>query len=353
MSTAKTLICILLPVLFVTACSKDINSDHPVDNLSRQANVILQLNASCSKAVLLAANEKNMAVNFNWPAFQPGNGIAENYTVEVDIAGNGFTEPIDIASTNNKTISFSVAALNAQLRKISIPGNLTRFEFRVRLNRPNAAPQYSQGIALEASTYDVYNEYAASSTFRLPGNYQDWQVDIAPKAVSVKGDGEYEGFINMSVPKPMFVMVKGVTTFEYSNMYFDLGEGKFGPGKYIFLLPDNGVYKVSLSTQTYKWSTTRIDQFSVHGTATAQSDLDMDYDANSQTWSAVVNLGAGGFSFRANHSDKIRLGSNSGTTAGSLQSNGDVINVKTAGKYKLVLSVLNAGNYSYGLQRIP
>ena len=342
---------VIAGMLSVTGCQKDVTAEIQPATTHASTNTTPQLTASCSRVLLFEGNAKSSAIDFSWPAFSTNNA-AERYTIEAALAGDQFSNPVQIATTNSRSMNITVADLNHHLRNLSIPGVPARFEFRILMRRETGDVTYSQGVGVEVSTYDEYKDYPASSIFRLPGNYQNWDVYTAPQAISANADGEYEGYVKMFGDKPLFVLVKGATSFDYANMYYDIGNGKFGKGQYVFMLPADGIYKVNLSTNSKQWVCTRIENFSLYGSATDQSDLAMEYNNATQTWSATINLKAGDFSFRANRNDKIRLGAVKDDEPGSLESNGSNINVKATGKYRVVLSVLSAGNYKYGLQRV-
>lgn len=346
-----------LTVWAATGCQKELDVQKMAPVTTAKAMFIaLELKTSSSRAELHAGNAKNTAVCFTWPSFT-GSAPNQTYTIEADLAGSQFSTPIEIGSTNKQSLGFTVAELNSYLRKISVAESLTRFEFRVRMNCGDAAPLYSQGAAIDISTYDLWKDFPALSTFRVPGNYGNWDFNTAPLAVSPQDDGEYEAYIDMNitgmqVSNPMFFLVKGYPTLTEGNMFFDIGSGKFGPGKYVFQAPVSGIYKLNFSTNTNKWNCAYISGFSIYGSAAGNADVQMEYSNATKTWSLTTNLDAGDFYFRANRANRIRLGTNNKDLPGALQADGDNIRISTPGKYKLTLSVLSAGNYRYGLQRI-
>lgn len=343
---------ISLVMLTITGCQKNFDTEVQAEGPADKPIIAPQLAASVSKTVLLARNAGNTAVSFSWPAFA-GEGNGEHYAIEMDMAGEQFAHAVLIDTTSGHRLTLTVGALNQQLRKKSTPGAIAQFEFRIRMDRRGAAPVYSKCATVEASSYDEYREFPASETFLLPGNYQNWQVETAPKIVSPAADGAYEGYVYMPAAKPMFLLVKNDTQSGDLNVYYDLGEGRFGKGQDAFVLPSDGVYKVKLNLNTNQVSAVRIDEFSMHGNAVAKQDIAMVYDANAQTWSLTTDLAPGNFYFRSNASEQDKLGADNQDMVGSLRSDGAPISVRQAGKYKIVLSVLNAGNYRYTMQRIP
>jgi hypothetical protein len=346
------LVLITLIVIFVTGCQKEIRTDTGLTVISatrvRTASEV-QLASTCSELRLVASNAKNTAVRFDWPAFRD-DGAGEIYALEADIAGGNFRDPMEIGHTAIRSIEFSVARLNELLRRRSIPGVSVEFEFRIRMKHGCTPLVYSSSATMRVSTYDVLRELPVSSTMFICANFRNWQLPTEDKLVSVKNDEEYEGFINMPDPSPQFVLVKYAEDNKDLTIYTDMRDGRFGKGYYAFDFVGAGIYKINLSGGTSQWSYNRIENFSLYGDATGKSDLLMEYESKNQTWSVVANLDAGSFYFRANHADKIKLGADA--AAGAIRSNGDPISVNTAGRYKIILSVLTPGNYKYGLQRM-
>jgi hypothetical protein len=66
-----------------------------------------------------------------------------------------------------------------------------------------------------------------------------------------------------------------------------------------------------------------------------QSDTNMKFNNATQTWSAVVHLGAGAIKFRLNHDWGVNLGGSGGT----LTAGGSNIAIAAAGTYTVTLDV--------------
>lgn len=339
-------------IIYMTSCSKTLEmpskqAHQPeVQKLSEPP----QLMASQSMLVLLAGNANNTAVEFNWSAFRPGR--EEYYTIEAAVSGLQFVDAIDIAQTAETRFSFTVTGLNAILRRLLIDHTVTRMEFRVRLSGSHTEALYSRPIAIEISTYQPVVTYSESQMFRIPGNYEGWKTGIASTIVSEKADGRYDGYLNFNYDESEFLMVRGMQWNMHST-FSDIGAGKFGFGGQTFKpLEGTGVYRFTANTATNQWTLTRIKNWSLNGSATGNTDAEMSFDAIKQEWTITKVLDAGSFIFRANHSGSIVMGYNSDCTPGSPVYNGSAIDIAKEGKYRIVLSLLHAGNYYYAVQRV-
>jgi hypothetical protein len=193
-----------------------------------------------------------------------------------------------------------------------------------------------------------YNE---SQILRVPGNYQNWEMGDAPKIVSVKNDGEYEGYINFTLADTEFWLVQG-SAWDNVHTYNETGNYTFGQNGTFFKPPSGaGVYKVNASTNTYKWACTKANDWSINGSVVAGADAEMVFNSADISWKITKNLAAGDFIFRANKSNDIVFGHNNETETGALDYNGSKIHLAQSGSYTITLSLQNAGNYAYSIKR--
>ena len=115
-----------------------------------------------------------------------------------------------------------------------------------------------------------------------------------------------------------------------------------------------GVYKFNASTNTNTWSCTKINSWSVNGTAITadgNTDIEMAFNSSNNSWEITGNFSKGSFIFRANKSNAIVFGHNVTSEVGIPDYNGTQIEISRAGSFTISLSLLSAGNYSYGLMR--
>jgi hypothetical protein len=339
----------------LAACNKNIEAP-PAAVVQSTAITAPQLNLSRSSVVLLEGNANNQAVEFDWPAFGNTANGEINYILEAGATGTQFADAVEIGHTARTKMSFTVMELNKQLRRLIIPGQQTRVEFRIKLLVSNKAPEYSRPIALDVTTFQplrtVDNEYI----IRIPGNFQNWKVPGAPQAVSVKQDGQYEGYVHFTDPRPEFLMVKGTDEWDFLRMYSDIGAGRFGfSGRFFMPREGAGIYRFYANTNTNAWTCIKINNWQLYGTAWTGDAVgaDLKFDERCQVWTAVLSLKKGAFVFRANHTNNIVLGYDAEEGMGMLRNQGNTIEVPESGSYRVMLSVLSAGNYHYGIQRMP
>jgi hypothetical protein len=361
MQVLKTIpvITIFAATIIMTGCSKQVDQiKEPAvvstESVAATSTASPQLFLSASRLVLLAGNAKNTAARFNWQKFACADNMIGSYTLQACVSGNGFADAIDIASTGEgQDLGVSVEQLNDRLRNIVLTGTESRVDFRIRLTTTGHSVMYSQPIALEVVTYQPMATFSGDNIIRVPGNYQSWKIPVAPVMVSAKNDREYEGYINFNNNYAQFLLVKNVTTWDDGYTFTDIGAGKFGfNGRMFAVWEGAGIYKCNVSANTNQWSCTRIFNWSVNGSATNGADMEMEFDAGSASWVITGNFQQGKFIFRANHANQIVLGHNNEQATGSLAYNAQTINIPSAGKYKIALSLINAGNYNYGIQRV-
>ena len=341
----------LVSVFFVS-CSKDVANTVPVNSPPQP----LSFHISTSKLVLLQGNESNTAVTLSWEGGK--NAADENikYTVEAAIRGTRFEDAVAIGSCNGPAIAFTVKDFNTQMRKLINAGADAMVDLRVKMEDPRA-PQaiYSDAMALQVTTYQNYKEYDNAHIIRIPGNYQEWKLATAPKVVATSQSGEYEGYINFTSPYAQFLMVKGTTEWDPKVTYNYIGSNKIGFGGSVFsIFGGAGAYQLKVNMNNNTWVYTKIACWGLNGSAVsndANADLCMKPDANGLSWSITTNLAKGSFRLRANNSNNIIFGHNASGEIGVPDYNGENIQVNKAGNYTISLSLTQAGNYAYGIQR--
>ncbi len=210
-----------------------------------------------------------------------------------------------------------------------------------------AEPQQPEQIIPQGSVPVI--SYAESQTFRLPGNYQNWNVPMAPKVVSAAGDGEYEGFINFTDPSSQFYLVRG-TQWNNVTTYNQTGPATFGfNGSFFYVTGGAGIYKVNFSTNNFTWSCTKILSWELNGTAVPNVSAGMANGDDPLSWQITTDLTAGTFVFRANKNNALVFGQKTEAQPGVVMYNGDNINISKAGNYTIQLFLQSAGNYKYSI----
>ncbi len=338
--------------IFFVSCSKDMGNRVPV-NFPPQP---LSFHISTSKLVLLQGNESNTAVTLNWEGGKNAGDENIKYTVEAAIRGTSFEDAVAIGSSNSTAIAFTVKEFNSQMRKLINAGADAMVDLRVKQEAPHVSQAvYSDAMALQVTTYHDHKEYDNAHIIRIPGNYQEWKLPTAPKVVATSQSGEYEGYINFTNPYTQFLMVKGTTEWDPKVTYNYIGSDKIGFGGSVFsIFGGAGAYRLKVNMNNNTWVYTKIACWGLNGSAVsndANADLCMKPDASGLSWSITANLAKGSFRLRANNSNNLVFGHNTSGEIGVPDYNGENIRVNNAGNYTITLSLTEAGNYAYGIQR--
>jgi starch-binding outer membrane protein SusE/F len=340
-----------LIAFFMVACSKQVDQPAQISQPVKATEIRtvngLQLNQS--ELTLLQNNEDNPAISATW---MPGSNAGTNvkYTLEIAVDGTNFDDPFVLGTTDMTNITFTTGALNKTLCQLVHPGTKARFDIRIKAEYPNTnnAPQYSNAVAVDVTTFQYFIEYKYPQFIKVPGNYQGWNLTNAPKLVSTQNDGEYEGYINFTNAYPQLLLVKG-TEYTKTNTYSFIGKDKIGFGGTILsVFGGAGIYRVTVNLNNNTWAYTKVNTLGLHGTAVTaggENDLVMNFDPASLTYQINTNLQKGDFRFRVNNQDAGSIGENIAAGYEIPVENGANFTVDKPGNYTLTLDLKAAGNY--------
>ena len=306
------------------------------------------LQASATTLTLQAADAAKDAVTFSWPAVDYGYPAAVTYTLQFDKKSNGFKAPIEITTGNSLNKSFSVADLNTMLINLGVtPGTAGQIEVRVKSDVSPAVPSViSPTSTITGTPYAVVINYPS---LYIPGAYQGWTPDKAPKIVSVRSDKVYEGYVYFPDASTEFKLTDAPN---WNNGIYGNKAGTNGtlasPGDNLSVT-GSGYYLLKADLNTNKWSATKTTWAAI-GSATPKgwdADTPLMYDPAKGTWSATVNLVKGEVKFRANGAWDLNYGDTKGDKL--LKLNGDNIAIPADGKYTVTLDLSKAGGYTYSI----
>lgn len=198
----------------------------------------------------------------------------------------------------------------------------------------------------------------------VPGDYQGWTPGTAPALGSPKQDGNYDGYINFPSGGTYQFKFTGEPDWNGAIYGDTAGNGQSGVlslgGGNNLQVPGAGWYEISANTNSNKWSATAITSWSLIGSFAASNwsnDIDMTYDANSNSWKGTITtIATDQFKFRANHAWTVNLGDAGGSVVGSLTYNGNNIGDPSknfsvpAGTHTITLYLGNPNYYSYMIQ---
>ncbi|WP_346855869.1 RagB/SusD family nutrient uptake outer membrane protein [uncultured Draconibacterium sp.] len=189
----------------------------------------------------------------------------------------------------------------------------------------------------------------------VPGGYQsgsgysegDWAPDVAPTLGSVNSDSNYEGYIYFA----------DAAEFKFTagpnwdlNWGDDGGDGSLEPNGANLSVAEGGYYKLNVNTADLTYSIAKTD-WGIIGSATANgwdSDQNMEFDAETKTWIAELDLSAGEIKFRANDDWAINYGDDGAD--GILGAGAANIAIAEAGSYKITMK-LESPDYTYTVEK--
>ena len=202
--------------------------------------------------------------------------------------------------------------------------------------------------AAQASRTSIPFRMRSYPVIYVPGAHQGWDPATAPQLASVNSDGTYEGYVNFKEALNQFKFTEGPN---WDANWGDTGaDGTLDAGGDNIVAAEAGYYKLNVDLNAKTYSVTKTD-WGVIGNATAggwDSDQNLTYDAETDTWSADLNLTVGEIKFRANDVWDINLGDNGAD--GTLEAGGANIAIAEAGEYKITLK-LGTPDYAYTIVR--
>jgi len=292
--------------------------------------------------------EENAAVNFavfNWSPSNFGfDGSVVSYTVQVDVSGNSFKAPKEIAAGSLLTKTITVAEINSISNQLKLTNGVAgKIDIRIKASITDKHPaSYSNTLTYTITPYQIIVDYPS---LYVPGAYQGWAPATASKISSVENNGAYEGFIYFPDAVNEF---KITSAPNWDNVIY----GTSAAGKIVAGSGDNlkvngaGYYQLKASTAALTYSAVKTT-WAVMGSGTGNVEVPMTYDNTTKVWTVTKALSAGAIKFRANGADVINFGSNA-TADGTLVASGTAIPV-TAGTYKITFNVSIPGNYVYSI----
>ena len=303
------------------------------------------LTSTQTSLVLSAGNAAQTAAVFSWTASSFGYSAGVSYAVQIDVTGNNFKAPKEIALGQLLTKTYTVGDLNDVVNQLGLtPGAAGSIDVRIKASiSDNYTPAYSNVFKVAVTPYLVAIVYPS---LYVPGSYQGWAPATAAKVSSVAGDQSYEGYVNFPDASTQF---KFTSDPDFNHVNY----GTSAPGTLNAGGGDNltvtgaGYYLLKANTKTLTYSATKA-VWAMIGDAAGSWDADtpMTYDVASGTWTVTKALVVGSFKFRANGAYDLNFGVNKD---GKFVYGGDNIPVTVAGTYKVVLNLSVPGNYTYNL----
>ncbi|WP_373056492.1 SusE domain-containing protein [Zunongwangia sp. H14] len=368
----------LVAIISLNACTED---DGFTFIAKEDPDGLTFANTPSGSYTLSAANADNMAERFVWNAVDFGVQTPVSYELQ-GAATESFDNITVIPAGNSTNVAVTVSEMMDLAEEAGLDNDPTTAEpntgiifFRVRAyvgsNGGNVVDQFSDVISVtvnlpeqsEEDDEDLPKLYVVGNFLSASGYGTDWTAtDGVPIAAEAEGNTAYEGFVYMNVDAPQFKILQ--TNENFDGNYGDAGDTD---GVYTGTLESPGVnagtpggtggyYLVNVNTEALTYELTETS-WGVIGNATPtgwDSDTDMTYDPDTQTWSVTLELTEqeateNGFKFRANDAWDLNLGDTDAD--GSLEFAGDNIGVPEDGNYTITLDLSNPRQYKYSISK--
>jgi len=274
------------------------------------------LTSSTSTLVLdkTKLNDATPVINFTFTAPNYGYSAAVANTMQIDVAGDNWKNPMSSTlGVNVLSQGYSTAAFNSLLLKLNLKGGVTS-QVQVRIVHAisaDVAPVYSNVVNVTVTPFNL------ASWVYVPGAYEGWN-NPGPQQdslLSATANGIYTGIINFTAGNNQFLIVpvKGSwankwatndnpatgTSASYSTVYVT------GGGNNFYAPAAAGNYIVTLNTNTNTLTIVPANYYSIIGDAAQgwSTDVAMKFvnDVN-QSWVSTLPLvSTGQFKIRQNN----------------------------------------------------
>lgn len=334
-----------LLIILLNSCAK--TSDAPVAApASAPAKPMLQVATQAD--VLLQDNDSLQALHLSWAKMSDTLFPNAVYTVEAANHGTSFAAPAIICSGPDVSATLSVREWNDKLRSIIVDDRRGLVDLRLKISSDRSVA-YSDVITVAVTPYQPLIKYSGSSMLEVTGDNESTILPAGSRIVSVLNNGEYEGYVSFGTPVSKFFISTGQT------VYMNGGSNSISTNGSPFTTYEGpGIYRVQVNMNTNNWATTKIGSWGLNGTAVTKdgsADAVMQYDDATQSWRITTTLQPGDFVFRADGSNTVFFGHNTGSKTGAIDYYGEKIHITAEASYTVVLRLMNAGNYGYSLQR--
>lgn len=333
-----------------TSCDKDGENVMLKETLTAPAIK----NITAGQSVVLTDATKADAFYVVWSETDFGVPVSANYEVQIMKKGGDFTKDAKSLGVvnNNDTLKITKGALNNVLLAMQADPEApvaTQVEMRVVASVSSSVAKLVSPVV--SITVTPYEEIVIYPNLFVPGNYVEasgytggnWSPATAPKVVSAKSNGIYEGYIYFA-SAAMFKFTAN-PNWDGPN-YGDGGAGKISATGGDISIATPGYYQIVVNVPELKWSYLKTD-WGVVGSATGSWDVDqnMTYNPTTKVWTATLDLVVGEIKFRANDAWALDYGG----ANGKLVQGGANIQVATAGNYTITVDFSNAPKYTYKL----
>lgn len=273
------------------------------------------------------------------------------YTLEMDLAGADFADPVELGSSTSNIIEVVAQDINDELIAKGVePETATDTEFRVRasINQP-LSPLYGDVVTLSVTPFAAFVDYPL---LYVPGDYQGWNPgNEATTLKSVNFDDVYQGYVHILPGGSGEFKVSETNEWVDGRNYGDNdADGDLDPDGANIKVEEFGTFymEVDLDAMTYTLSDPLY--WGVIGDATEggwDSETKMQFDSENNVLTLTTDLTTGNIKFRANQNWDY----NYGGSDGELTAGGADIAVAEAGNYTITLNFNDPEMVTYTLTK--
>ncbi|HZL08705.1 MAG TPA: SusF/SusE family outer membrane protein [Prolixibacteraceae bacterium] len=336
--------------------------DDPTITVLKKVSFTAPVTASVNQIVITEADLTSNVISLNWEKVDYYLEAPVTYTIQITTTLDTVTwANVYEMEVGNDVLTASITG--EQLNTIVVdhlgmePETIGSIAIRIKSYVDRNA--FSKAVTVNVTPYKVFTMYPS---LWVAGDYQGWDVTVAPRIVSVTDNGIYEGYI--------YIPAGGTNEFKvYAQADWNpISYGTKNDGIVIeadyagdnFVAPSDGYYLFSIDLNNMTYLLIKMD-WGLIGAATPggwDADTEMTYNPGAQTWTVTADMKAdGSFKFRANKAWQIDFGMDEeGNLAYANHPwltyvERPQLTVPTDGNYTITLDLHDPGNYTYKIKK--
>jgi hypothetical protein len=331
---------------FLWACEKDENI--AVLKEDGSAPEVTSTQGELTPVISEATLQDNFKVK--WSEADYGANLEIKYTLEMDLACNGFVNPIVVGSTTNEFFDMTLDAFNVKLlSNLKMAQHIpVDVQLRVRSEIKGQFVKVSEPVSFTITPWSRW-----SKGLWLLSN--DWDDASAP-VIYTKSDNAFDGYAYLNTEN----------TFKFSDSRI-CGKTLFGgsdgqlsttAGADELTVGASGYYRVVADVANLTYELTLIESFGLIGSSTVggwNNSTPMEYNAENQTWEMTADLTSGALKFRANNQWNINYGPGDGSMLDGklLFDDPGSINIQEPGNYTIIVdfSKKKSPDFTYSIKK--
>lgn len=342
----KLSIFLSLMMLIFFSCEKDEN----IVTLKNDGSPALVTSSAAELGQEINAETLQENLTIRWNEADYGANTEVKYTIEIDVACNGFSGPVIVGTTTNAFFDITLDGLNAKLlSNLKLAQHLSS-DVQVRV-RSEVKGQFQK--TSEPLTFTIKPWSRWTKGLWLLSN--DWN-DVNAPAVFAKTETTFDGYTYLTNEQSFkFADIRTCDRVLYGG-----GEGTLSAVASAdeLTVDESGYYRVTADIENLTYEFTRIESFGLIGTATAggwNSSTPLQYNAEAQTWEITTDLAGGALKFRANDAWTINYGPANGTSYDGtlLLDDPGAISIQEPGNYTIVVdfSKKKSPDFTYSVRK--